>query len=103
MNPRPEGEGIIALRAHPKIRRGEIRTVVPPLDAEFSRRVFSRIIVRASRVSTSNRQTEALTRNTRRYKNFESIPKYLFVQVFRAIVAFYKNTHDWLGKIETRM
>jgi len=59
MNPKPEGEGIIALRVHPKIRRGDPFRV--PLSAQpDSHRVFSRIIARVSRVSTSN-QTEALT------------------------------------------
>lgn len=60
MNPKLEGEGIIALRAHPKIRRRGDPFRVPPSAEPSSHRVFSRIIARVSRVSTSNR-TEALT------------------------------------------
>jgi len=43
MNPKPEGEGIIALRAHPKIRRGDPFRVSPSAQPGFHR-VFSRII-----------------------------------------------------------
>lgn len=54
MNPKPEGEGIIALRVHPKIRRrGDPFRVPTPLELN-SHRIFSRIIVRVSRISTSN-------------------------------------------------
>lgn len=73
MNPKPEGEGIIALRAHPKIRlRGDPFRVSLHRAEPSSHRVFSRIIARVSRVSTSN-QTEAITEKRQR-KNLPRIP-----------------------------
>lgn len=107
MNPKPEGEGIIALRVHPKIRQRGDPFRVPTLVELSCHRIFSRIIIRVSRISTSNwievltekRQYENLPRVSRASADFLKIyivllfPKYLAAAKIYTLSKFLQNLH----------